>query len=63
VAHFYGDNMTAPSLSALGAVLAEVSHPVLPAPAVWAGAVVIVILFLFLAATVIGPIVRALMRE
>ncbi len=55
--------MTAPSLSALGAVLAEVSHPVLPAPAVWAGAVVIVILFLFLAATVIGPIVRALMRE
>ena len=38
-------------------------HPVIPEPAEWPGTVVIVILSMFLAAAVVGPIVRANMPE
>jgi len=38
-------------------------HPVIPAESTWAGSVVIMILAMFLAAAVIGPIVRANMPE
>jgi hypothetical protein len=40
-----------------------VPHPVLPAPARWPGTMAIVILSMFAAAAVVGPIVRANMPE
>ena len=52
------------SLSLAAEVVDAYPHPDLPAPAVWPGVMVIIIVMGFFAtAAVLGPLVRALMRE